>query len=269
MQSDTRKWIIVLLILIPVIIVMGMLIKDFDIEFNLKEIHDISFRQFNNINDVKQYDGKRVRIMGYVSPMTYGVSYIYLTSKPYATDIFVEGEYSSIAVYSKDGKIIPHSNYPVYVTGDLVFGDFEDTQGNKYKYRIENAEVVNATLEQVEGLVEKYYILAQDNILNGLNNVLGQMDKMIYYDEYKEMGYEESFLEAVDIASIDALSQRVEQYNDETYDTVGQVLTNLKTMANELNELLEKKDYDKFVEYKEKFEEIYYNFYYYIREFSV
>lgn len=272
MKSNTRRKLTIgIIILIPIVILTILLVKESNFEFDFRKVNEISFSQLNNMSDIQDLKGKKVKILGYMSPNSaYGASYIYLSSKPYATDVFKEGTFNSIAVYSKDNKIIEYSNYPVYVTGDLVLGDFKDTQDFSYKYRIENAQIENATLSQVSGLVKKYLILAQDNVLDGLNAIFGQIDMLIYFDEYKELGYiKEEDLSKIDIEGIDTLIQRVEQYNDETYNTIKSVLEQLKTVGTDLNGLIDKKNYDKLVEQKEQFEKVYYEFYYYIAEFGV
>lgn len=272
MKNSIKKKIgVIVLVILSICIIAMLYIQENDIEFDFRKVNDISFSQLNSMEDIQKLNGKKVRILGYMSPASpYNSSCTYITDKPYSTEVFQEEKYNTMAVYSKDNKVIDYSNHPVYITGDLVVGEITDEQENSYKYRIQNAQIENAKLDQVEGLVKKYLILAQDNVLNDLNTLFGQVDMFIYFEEYKELEYmKEENLSSIDIERINTLIQVVNNYNDTTYNTIKNVLEELKSIAQDLNKLLEDKEYNKFIEQKEKFEDIYYEFYYYIGEFSV
>lgn len=265
-----KKVGLITLLAITIAIIVIIYVQENDIKLDFSKVKEISFSQLTSMEDIENLDGKKVKILGYMSPVSpYGYSYMYLTSSPYSTDIFNEGEYTSIAVYTA-GQAIAYSNHPVYVTGKLVVEDITDSQEMSYSYRIKDAVIENATADQVSDNIKKYFALADDNILNDLNNLFGQVDMLIYFDEYKEVGYiTEEQLTAIDLTQMDTLIQKVQAYNDTTYDTIISVLEQLKPIAENLNTLLDEKKYSEFVNQKEQFEELYYEFYYYIGEFSV
>ena len=265
-----KKTGLVLLLVLTIAIIAIIYIQEEEIKFDFTKVTEVSFNDISSMEKIEQLDGKKVKILGYMSPVSpYGYSYIYLTSTPYSTDVFNEDEYTSIAAYT-DGKAISYSNHPVYVTGKLVVENITDTQEQSYGYRIVEAQIENATVDQVSDVVKKYIVLANDNILSDLNALFGQVDMLVYFDEYKELEYiNEEKLTQIDISKMDSLIQKINNYNESTYDTIVNVLEQLKVLSTDLNKLLEEKKYSEFVNKKEKFEELYYEFYYYIAQFKV
>lgn len=271
MRNNNSKLPVILLVGLAVVILVVMYFVENDIEIDFREIKEISFSDITSMEDIEKLAGKKVKLLGYISPLSpYGYPYIYLTDTPYSTDVFVEGKYNSIAVYSKDGVAIGYSNHPVYVTGEIVIEEITDSQDVSYGYRIKDAVIENATIEQVDGMVKKFFMLAQDDVLNDLNELFGQMDMLVYFDEYKaDEIIKEEDLNKIDIEKIEALKQKVQAYNDESYNTIISVLDKLNTISTELNSLLEQSKYTEFANQKEAFEQAYYEFYYYVAEFKV
>lgn len=270
-MKNNSKLSVILLVGLTVVILIAMYFVESDIEIDFRDVKEISFSDMSSMEDIENLEGKKVKLLGYISPLSpYGYSYIYLTDTPYSTDVFIEGKYNSIAVYSKDGVAIGYSNHPVFVTGEIVIEEITDSQDMTYSYIIKDAIIENATIDQVDGMVKKFFMLAQDDVLNDLNELFGQIDMFVYLDEYKDDEIiKEEDLRKIEIEKIEGLKQKVEIYNDESYNTLVSVLDKLNAISIELNRLLEESKYVEFANQKEAFEQAYYEFYYYVAEFKV
>lgn len=102
----------------------------------------LSFAQAQSVEEMKQYDGERVTIIGYMSTLSpVSGKFMYLMNLPYQNCPFCLPNSTQLsntmAVYAKDE--FEFTDRAIRVTGVLKFGAYEDEFGYTYSYRITEA----------------------------------------------------------------------------------------------------------------------------------
>ena len=112
---------------------------------NDDDVKMISFSHTYTIDALKDLDGQKVGIIGYMaksSPPT--GKYMYLMNMPYQDCPFCLPNSSqlsnTLAVYAKEGDKFDFVDRAIMVTGTLEIADIVDDFGYSYNYRIIDAE---------------------------------------------------------------------------------------------------------------------------------
>lgn len=81
--------------------------------------------------------------------------------------------------------------------------------------------------------------------------MLYAVDDNVFYDEYTANGatYERQL---VDTSKIDAILTNLEDFKEEDISILKEVAKELKNIATDTNELIQKENYEKVLEYKER-----------------
>ncbi len=127
------------------------------------EVYEISFSKANSVEEMREYDGKKVSVIGYMSTLSpISGSYIYLMNMPYQSCPFCVPNTTqlsnTLAVYAPKGKSFEYTELLIRVDGILDFGDYTDEYGYQYSYRIKDATY--KTVDASE-LPEKYKLWQQ------------------------------------------------------------------------------------------------------------
>lgn len=104
----------------------------------------LSFSQAQSVEDMKEYDGKSVTIIGYMSTLSpISGKFMYLMNLPYQSCPFCVPNTTQLsntmAVYAKGSDEFEFTDRAIQVTGKLEFGDYTDEFGYEYSYRIVDA----------------------------------------------------------------------------------------------------------------------------------
>ena len=112
---------------------------------NDKKATLLSFSQAQSVEAMKEYDGKTVTMIGYMSTLSpINGEFMYLMNLPYQSCPFCIPNTTQLsntmAVYAKANRSFEFTDRAIQVVGTLEFGDWEDEFGYKYNYRIKDAE---------------------------------------------------------------------------------------------------------------------------------
>ncbi len=135
----------------------------------------------NRVKDMQKLDGQEITITGYMSDLATDKNYyFYLVSSP-GNDAPFSGDHSSeladtIAVYTKAGEKLEHTDSLITVTGTLVFGDFTDSMDYSYTYRIKNASVSPAAEDDLSKNEKKWQRLSQSGIVTRTGEMLNYLE---------------------------------------------------------------------------------------------
>jgi len=104
----------------------------------------LSFSQAESVDEMKNFDGKSVSIIGYMSTLSpVSGKFMYLMNLPYQSCPFCVPNTTQLsntmAVYAKDGDEFKFTDRAIQVTGVLEFGKYTDEFGYEYAYRIKDA----------------------------------------------------------------------------------------------------------------------------------
>ena len=86
--------------------------------------------------------------------------------------------------------------------------------------------------------------------------MLFSVDENIFYDEYVKNGasYERKI---VDITNLDTVIKDLNDFEAEKVEILKEVATNLKTLVEDTNKLVEQKNYEKLLDYKSQISELF------------
>ena len=123
----------------------------------------LSFSQ--SVDDLEKLNGKPVTLVGYMATLSpLDGSYIYLMNMPYQSCPFCIPNTTQLAntmaVYAKQGGKFEFTNRPVRINGTLEVGDFTDSYGYQYGYRIADAACEIVDLSDVSEDYALYQALA-------------------------------------------------------------------------------------------------------------
>jgi hypothetical protein len=218
--------------------------------------YQIKFSDLVSLEDLKEYDNKEVTAVGYLSPiMSYDGSFGYLMNLPYQTCPYCMPSdtkiTNTISIFAKSGQKIEFTEAAVLVRGTLKLEPYTDAYGYSYNYRLVDVKIEKADTSELGEKIALYNKLAEKEILTNLMAMLYAVDDNVFYDEYTANGvtYER---QVVDTSKIDAILTNLEDFKEEDISILKEVAKELKNIATDTNELIQKENYEKVLEYKER-----------------
>lgn len=225
--------------------------------------YQIRFSDLVTLDALENYNNKTVTAIGYLSPITsYDGSFGYLMNLPYQTcpyclpsDTKIS---NTIAIFAKNGKQIEFTEAAIMVRGTLKLESYTDSYGYSYNYRIIDATIEEANTSELGEKIVLYNELAEKEILTKLISTLYAVDDNVYYDEYTASGaiYDR---EIVDITDLEEVINDLGEFDQEDVSILVNMSKTLKGIAVDTNKLIEQKDYDKILEYKESTLQLFYD----------
>ena len=282
MKNKKTKIIVITLIVALIVIALGIMVfmrinsknknkqtvvvKENKSSLNADRImadgsYQIRFSDLVSLDDLKEYKNKTVTAIGYLSPITsYDGSFAYLMNLPYQTcpycipsDTKIS---NTISIFAKSGEKIQFTEAAVLVKGTLKLEPYTDAYGYSYNYRIVDATIKEADTSELGDKIALYNKLAEKEILSKILEVLFSVDENIFYDEYVKNGasYERKI---VDITNLDTVIKDLNDFEAEKVEILKEVATNLKTLVEDTNKLVEQKNYEKLLDYKSQISELF------------
>lgn len=224
--------------------------------------YQIRFSDLVSLEDLKEYNNKTVTAIGYLSPITsYDGSFGYLMNLPYQTCPYCLPSDTKItntlAIFAKNGKKINFTEAAVMVRGTLKLEPYTDSYGYSYNYRIVDITIEEADTSELGEKITLYNKLADKQILTQIINILYAVDDNVYYEEYTANGAKYD-RKKVDFTNIEKVVKELKEFNTEDVSILIDLSTKLKTIATDVNKLLEQKKYTKLSEYKEDVDNLFY-----------
>ena len=218
--------------------------------------YQIKFSDLVSLDDLKEYNNKEVTAIGYLSPITsYDGSFGYLMNLPYQTCPYCIPSdtkiTNTISIFAKSGQKIEFTEAAVMVRGTLKLEPYTDAYGYSYNYRLVDVKIEKADTSELGEKIALYNKLAEKEILTNLMAMLYAVDDNVFYDEYTANGatYER---QVVDISKIDTILTNLEDFKEQDISILKEVAEELKNIATDTNELIQKENYEKVLEYKER-----------------
>ena len=218
--------------------------------------YQIKFSDLVSLDDLKEYNNKEVTAIGYLSPITsYDGSFGYLMNLPYQTCPYCIPSdtkiTNTISIFAKSGQKIEFTEAAVMVRGTLKLEPYTDAYGYSYNYRLVDVKIEKADTSELGEKIALYNKIAEKEILTNLMAMLYAVDDNVFYDEYTANGatYER---QVVDTSKIDAILTNLEDFKEQDISILKEVAEELKNIATDTNELIQKENYEKVLEYKER-----------------
>jgi len=149
----------------------------------------LSFAKANSIEDMKDYDGKEVNIIGYMSTLSpINGSFMYLMNLPYQSCPFCIPNTTQLsntmAVYVKEGDAFEFTDRAIKVTGILEFGDYTDEYGYQYSYRIKDATFTEVDTSEMDEKMKKWQQLASTDVISEIYNMYDYLNFLCLWPTY-------------------------------------------------------------------------------------
>lgn len=173
----------ILSLLLVLILMFSLVACSNDEPEKTNEIPRIRFSQ--SVDELKQYDGQTVKINGFMSLLSpINGSLIYLMNIPFQACPYCLPNTTELSnTIAIKGEDIKFTSLPVEITGTLVFGNFSDSYGYEYTYRIENAKIKELDEKEISEKIKVYYTVAQDDTLGTIYMVIDCIAQVAYYED--------------------------------------------------------------------------------------
>lgn len=270
-MKNKKKLILILGIsLVAIVLVVGIIVmlnnKDSNVTNQKQSLlnkdrimsdgsYQIRFSDLVSLEDLKEYDNKTVTAIGYLSPITsYDGSFGYLMNLPYQTCPYCLPSDTKItntlAIFAKSGKKIEFTEAAVMVRGTLKLEPYTDSYGYSYNYRMVDITIEEADTSELGEKITLYNKLADKQILTQIMDILYAVDYNVYYDEYTANG-ETYNREIVNVTNLETVIKELKEFNTDDVSILIDLSTKLKTIATDVNKLIEQNKYTTISEYKE------------------
>ncbi len=149
----------------------------------------LSFSQANSVEEMKELDGKKVTIIGYMSTLSpVSGTFMYLMNLPYQSCPFCipnTTELSNtIAVYAKNGKEFEFTDRAIQITGILDFGDYVDEFGYQYSYRIKDASYKEIDTADMSEELKLWQALASTDVISEVYTMFEYVNFVCLWSTY-------------------------------------------------------------------------------------
>ena len=149
----------------------------------------LSFAQTMSVENIKELDGKRVQMMGYMSTLSpINGKFMYLMNLPYQSCPFCVPNTTTlsntIAVYAKNGNEFEFTPEAIMINGILEVGSWTDEFGYNYEYRIKDAifEVVKA--DELSDELKTWQALAASGVIADVYSMFDYVYFTCFWAEY-------------------------------------------------------------------------------------
>lgn len=149
----------------------------------------LSFAQAQSVEQMKELDGKRVTIIGYMSTLSpVSGKFMYLMNLPYQSCPFCIPNTTqlsnTIAVYAKSKDGFEFTDRAIRVTGILDFGDYTDEFDYQYSYRIKDAEYTVLDTTDMTPELRLWQQLASTDVIAEVNRMFDYVNFLCHWPSY-------------------------------------------------------------------------------------
>jgi hypothetical protein len=233
----------------------------------------LSFAQTMSVDNIKDLDGKKVQMMGYMSTLSpINGQFMYLMNLPYQSCPFCIPNTTTlsntIAVYAKNGDEFSFTPEAIMIRGTLEVGSWTDEFGYNYDYRIKDAtfEVVKA--DELSEELKTWQALAASGVIADVYNMFDYVYFTCFWAEYTaEFGGGADYIYPDDVPNFlngqfaecmkedyfDKLIAKVEEVDKTAFKDLIDSINAAKELRDMGMTELEEKDYTKVTEYSNVF----------------
>lgn len=149
----------------------------------------LSFAEANGVSEMKALNGREVSIIGYMSTLSpVDGTFMYLMNLPYQSCPFCKPNTTqlsnTIAVYAKSGKEFAFTDRAIRVTGVMEFGDFTDSFGYAYSYRIKDAVYSVLDTSDMNEELRLWQQLASTDVISDAYAMFEYVNFLCYWPSY-------------------------------------------------------------------------------------
>lgn len=217
---------------------------------NDEKATEIHFSQ--SVKELEQYKGQTVKIKGFMSLLSpMDGSLVYLMNLPFQSCPFCVPNSTELSnTIAIKGENIPFTTLPVEITGTLVFGNFSDSYGYVYNYRIENAKVKELDEKEISEKIKVYYTVVEMQALDDIYIVIDCASQVGYYEEIGINPEDFKNYGAVPFENYEKIKTTIEKLNTNgEYDTFLSLLNKTEDIRNQLNSDLEANNIEAYKSY--------------------
>ena len=147
----------------------------------------LSFSQAQSVEEMKNYDGKQVSIIGYMSTLSpISGDFMYLMNLPYQSCPFCVPNTTQLsntmAVYAKDE--FEFTDRAIQVTGVLEFGSYTDEFGYEYSYRIVDADYQVLDTSNMSEKLKLWQQLASTDVIADVYTMFEYVNFLCFWTTY-------------------------------------------------------------------------------------
>lgn len=227
------------------------------------EITEIKFKDMIDVKELEKLDGKKIKMVGFLaqsSPLDGSMAY--LMNMPYQSCVYclpnTNQLLNTMAIYPKSGKQIKFTDLPVEIVGTIKFENITDQMGYSYNYRIVDAEITLADIEDMSEDVQIYTDLVDRGFPDKISNIILIINNI---NTIKAEGGDIESVEVIPEELVDELYSLFDGLDKSKYQDVLSIVDNLKTLVDTINNALISKNYDILDTYIDNELEIFYDVY--------
>jgi hypothetical protein len=242
---------------------------------NDKGVIELKFKNTNSDEYLKSINGKKVSVTGYISSLSpISGKFAYLMNLPYQNCPFcVPGTssiYNTLAIYSSGNDKIEFTDKPVTVEGTLEVGDFTDEFGYQYKVRINKAKVKDADIDKLSKNVLIYSAVSKEGIVTEINNIMMELDKIIFYDFYQQQNnVSPDSIKPFDLGRIDTVIGKLKAISENDYSDLIQTLQSARGIVNTANDNINNKQIEKNKDLQQSINEVFRSFFMWLGKYEL
>ena len=149
----------------------------------------LSFSQAQSIEEMKNYDGREVTIIGYMSTLSpISGKFMYLMNLPYQSCPFCVPNTTQLsntmAVYAKEKDEFEFTDRAIQVTGIMEFGDYTDEFGYEYSYRIVDATYTIVDTTNMSEQLRLWQQLASTDVISDVYTMFEYVNFLCFWPSY-------------------------------------------------------------------------------------
>lgn len=258
LNKNTKMYIggglaVLLVILLAVIFSKPKLVAD---ENGIKTIY---FKDMVSMDAIKQLDGQKVRVVGFMAQTTpLDGSLTYLMNLPYQNCAFCVPNSdilgNTITVFPKEGKSFTFSDLPMTAVGTIKVEDYTDMNGYSYPFRLVDSELEIAD----DNVLPDNAIIFKTIVDNGF--LIDYSDLLADLDSVTANGITDESLK-IDTAKLEKLYKHLKEFEGTAeVKQIYKVVEKTEKLVNNVNETISSQNADKLISYNTEvakvFEEI-------------
>lgn len=181
----------------------------------------LSFAQTMSVDNIKDLDGKKVQMMGYMSTLSpINGKFMYLMNLPYQSCPFCVPNTTTlsntIAVYSKDGNEFKFTPEAIMIHGTLEVGNWTDEFGYNYEYRIKDATLEVVKTDELSDELKTWQALAASGVIGDVYAMFDYLSFCCFWPEYTaDFGGGSDYIYPDDVPNF--LTYQFADFTGETY----------------------------------------------------
>lgn len=229
----------------------------------------IKFSQ--SIEELEKLDEKTVEIKGFMSLLSpLNGELFYLLNIPFQSCPFCIPNTNTLSnTIAVKGENIEFTTEPIKITGTLVFGDFSDSYGYEYNYRIENAKITKLDTSEVSNEMKVYYTLSQEGFIEDTYMTITFFDQVAFYESYNLEANEFDSYGEIPFDNYQTIVDTVKSLNaNGEYNDFLEIVELVEDIRLRMNKSLTSKDYESYTTYQKDVDSVFTKFYAFINKYE-